>query len=319
MNEIYPFEKEKKLIKLFSFDFGNLGSEFIKQRLSHLEINSLSEVDNEVQLKIVFDLCYELYSDILNKESLMKKIKTILLSFFDKYEVYSFLFWRENFKHDSIEFLDHFFGKDISESLIKMHLQKHKIKNIKDKDEIEKFNFVNTLLYELTKENLFFRKSMISNFTKYLIYGESKSLKLRGFINLNKNIEGDKFLSSIKNYINLKSKNQISNDNKIFEVIDSLQNLIEQKKEIEIIYQSETKNIDLNEIKNMLSRYIGKIESNKIVNNALNEFSIRDINKTDNYIKRNFVNFILEKSEINSYSKQKQKMIKTLLFMLLKL
>lgn len=318
MNEIYPFEKEKKLIKLFSLDFGNSGIEYIKNKLNSLEINSLSELEEEIQLKIVFDLCYELYSDILSKESFMKKIKRILLLNFDKYKVYAFLFWRENFKHDSIEFLYHFFGKEISESLISIHKKNNKIEKINYLDEVQKFELINCLINKLTKDNLFIRRSLISNFTKYLIYGKSRSLKIKYFIKINKNPEGEVFLNNIKNYIDINSKKE-QNNNKIFEVIDSLQNLIQKNKKIEIMYQSKIKDINLNEIKNMLSRYIGKIESNKIINKGLNEFSIIDINKTENYIKRNFVNFIIEKSEINSYSKQKQKMIKTLLFMLLKL
>ncbi|MFT4305197.1 MAG: hypothetical protein ACMXX8_03815 [Candidatus Woesearchaeota archaeon] len=317
MNEIYPFEKEKKLIKLFSFDFGNLGTEFIKQRLKIIGINALYEVNEEVQLKIVFDLCYELYSEILSKESLMKKIKIILLSSFDKYEVYSFLFWRENFIHDSIEFLYHFFGKDISELLIKIHIQKNKINNIKDKDEIQKFNFVNTLINELTKENLSFRKSLNSNFTKYLIYGESKSLKLRGFLKIRDNKEDINFLSNLKNYISFNIDKK--NDKKFVEVIDLLEDIIDEKKIFNEIQSNFKKEIDMNQIKNMISRYIGENESNKILKNGLNEFSIRNINQTNNLIKRNFVNYIIEKSEISSYSKQKQKIIKTLLFMLLKL
>jgi hypothetical protein len=319
--KLSSFQIEKKLIRKLYLDLGKSGVEFFNIKMRFSSIKSFSDIEQEVQMRFIYALCEELYIEIFSKDKLRKYIFEMLLIFYNKHEVYSFMFWMDFFKGmPPINFLQHFFGQEIGNHLCNIYEKKINYNNIRHSNDINQYTFVYSLIIDLTKDNEFIRKKLISNFIKYLMYGESKSFKLKSFINIHNNVNSNQFISNINEFFQ-KNSNEIENNlkKKSFEVIDTLHDFIKNNDNLENYQIPNSKKIDINEIIFMLGRYIGRPEANKIVHSAMRNLSIRDINLNENYVKKNFVDFIIEKSEIGSYSKQKQKMIKTLLFMLLKM
>jgi hypothetical protein len=312
---------EKKLVRRLYLDFGDSGVEYFNRKMKLSSLNSLNDIDKEVQLSFIYGLCEELYGDILKKDHFNKHILTIFLSLYDWLDVYSFIFWKHFFKGTPpINFIYYFFGLDIGKSLNLIHEKKYHKKNLIFFNDIDQFEFVSSLINDLTKDNFFIRKSIFSNFTRYLIYGENKSLKLKSFMNINKNSDNNILLSEINDYvtsnINLDNKNILM---KSFEVLDSLKTSSNTRNPTININQKQLKHIDEDQIIYMLGRYLDRQEADMIVYKAKKALAISNFNLCSDNIKKEFVSYIIHRSEIVNYSKQKQKMIKTLLFMLLKM